>query len=201
MIAAFVQPVEMIIERVSETLCAAMGVYLPLIPVDCAILGAVLFMTIREYTMFSGFMYGFGSAIGRFLVILAMSGTRRKLKNVRIPHRLEGPGITLIITGMMALAFIGFAGMRGLGEFIFVEPHFEVRVDSVRGKLPCPFRHPGIFPKTNITVKNKEKNSEVTFTDLHIHLVNEHGFYEGKGSVFRLDPPVLADVLEIEPEV
>ncbi|HUX20884.1 MAG TPA: hypothetical protein VMW69_06565, partial [Spirochaetia bacterium] len=80
------------------------------------------------------------------------------------------------------------AGMRGLGELIAVAPHFEVRVDSVRGKLPCPFQHPGIFPKTNITVKNKKKGSEITFTDLHIHLVNEHGFYEGRGSTFRLDP-------------
>lgn len=92
------------------------------------------------------------------------------------------------------------AGMRGLGELIAVAPHFEVRVDSVRGKLPCPFQHPGIFPKTNITVKNKEKNSEITYTDLHIHLVNEHGFYEGKGSTFRLDPQSLVEILEIEPE-
>ncbi len=91
-------------------------------------------------------------------------------------------------------------GMRGLGEFIPVAPHFEVRVDSVRGKLPCPFQHPGIFPKTNITVRNKDKNEELTYTDLHIHLINQHGFYEGRGSAFRLDPHVLVEVLEIEPE-
>lgn len=89
------------------------------------------------------------------------------------------------------------AGMSGLGEFISIEPHFEVRVDSVRGKLPCPFGDPGIFPKTNITVRNLEKNEDITYTDLHIHLIGSHGFYEGKGSVFRLDPKSLVDALEI----
>jgi len=103
--------VEMIIERVSETLYAALGIYLPLITVNCAILGAVLFMVIREYSMLTGFMYGLGSGIGWFLAILAMSGIRQKLKNARIPRGLEGAGIALIITGMMALAFIGFTGM------------------------------------------------------------------------------------------
>jgi len=92
------------------------------------------------------------------------------------------------------------AGMRGLGEFISIEPHFEVRVDSVRGKLPCPFGDPGIFPKTNVTVRNLERNEEITYTDLHIHLIGSHGFYEGKGSVFRLDPKSLVDTLEITGE-
>lgn len=110
-IAAFVQLVEMVIERVSETLYAALGIYLPLITVNCAILGAVLFMIIRQYSMFTGFMYGLGSGIGWFLAILAMSGIRQKLKNARIPRGLEGAGIALVITGMMALAFIGFTGM------------------------------------------------------------------------------------------
>jgi hypothetical protein len=89
------------------------------------------------------------------------------------------------------------SGMRGLGEFISIEPHFEVRVDSVRGKLPCPFGDPGIFPKTNVTVRNLEKNEEITYTDLHIHLIGSHGFYEGKGSLFRLEPKSLVDILEI----
>jgi hypothetical protein len=91
------------------------------------------------------------------------------------------------------------AGMRGLGEFITVEPHYEVRVISVRGKLPCPFGDPGIFPKTNTVVRNTELGREVTFTDLHIHMVGSHGFYEGKGSPFRLEPKELAEVLDIEP--
>jgi hypothetical protein len=90
------------------------------------------------------------------------------------------------------------AGLAGLGEFVDVEPHFEVRVDSVRGKLPCPFGDPGIFQKTNTTVRNKRLGREVTYTDLHIHLVGSHGFYEGKGSAFRLEPGELAEVLEAE---
>jgi hypothetical protein len=91
------------------------------------------------------------------------------------------------------------AGMRGLGEFINVEPHYEVRVVSVRGKLPCPFGDPGIFPKTNTVVRNTALDREVTYTDLHIHMVGSHGFYEGKGSPFRLEPAVLAEVLDIHP--
>ena len=91
------------------------------------------------------------------------------------------------------------AGMRGLGEFINVEPHYEVRVVSVRGKLPCPFGDPGIFPKTNTVVRNTKLDREITFTDLHIHMVGSHGFYEGKGSPFRLEPAELAEVLGIEP--
>lgn len=91
------------------------------------------------------------------------------------------------------------AGMSGLGEFADVAPHFEVRVDTVRGKLPCPFGDPGIFPKTNTTVRNKRLGREVTFTDLHIHLIGAHGFYEGLGSPFRLEPEELAAVLEVPP--
>lgn len=90
------------------------------------------------------------------------------------------------------------AGFRGLGNFISVAPHFEVRVDSVRGKLPCPFGDPGIFPKTNTTVKNLDTGKTVTFTDLHIHMIWSHGFYEGKGPPFRLEPEELASVLEVE---
>jgi hypothetical protein len=89
------------------------------------------------------------------------------------------------------------AGMAGLGEFVDVAPHFEVRVDSVRGRLPCPFGDPGIFPKTNVTVRNTRTGREITYTDLHIHLVWVHGFYEGRGCPFRLEPKDLAEVLEI----
>jgi hypothetical protein len=89
------------------------------------------------------------------------------------------------------------AGMAGLGEFVEVAPHFEVRVDSVRGRLPCPFGDPGVFPKTNVTVRNRRTDRESTYTDLHIHLILAHGFYEGRGSPFRLEPKDLAEVLEI----
>jgi Na+-transporting NADH:ubiquinone oxidoreductase subunit E len=110
-IAAFVQIVEMIIERVSETLYAALGIFLPLITVNCAILGVSLFMVIREYSLVTSFFFGFGSGLGWFLAILAMAGIRQKLARAKVPPGLEGAGITLIIAGMMALAFMGFSGM------------------------------------------------------------------------------------------
>jgi hypothetical protein len=89
------------------------------------------------------------------------------------------------------------AGEAGLGEFINVPPHFEVKVDSVRGKLPCPFSHPGIYRKTNTTVVNTKQGREITYTDLHIHMIEAHGFYEGRGSRFRLEPKELVEILEI----
>ncbi|MBN2050191.1 MAG: hypothetical protein JW760_07075 [Spirochaetales bacterium] len=89
-------------------------------------------------------------------------------------------------------------GAAGLGEFIEVPPHFEVKVESVRGKLPCPFEHPGIYPKTNITCNNLRTGKSLLYTDMHIHLIGSHGFYEGKGSLYRLEPEDLADILEVE---
>ncbi len=110
-IAAFVQIVEMIIERVSDTLYAALGIFLPLITVNCAILGVSLFMLIREYTFTQSLFYGLGSGVGWMLAILAMAGIRQNMKRSKIPKGLEGAGITLIIAGIMALAFMGFSGM------------------------------------------------------------------------------------------
>lgn len=89
------------------------------------------------------------------------------------------------------------AGMAGLGDFISVPPHFEVRVESVRGKMPCPFGDPGVFPKTVVIVKNLALKRDITYTDMSIHLILAHGFYQGKGSLFRLEPGDLAEVLEI----
>lgn len=110
-IAAFVQIVEMIIERVSERLYAALGIFLPLITVNCAILGVTLFMVIREYTFGTGVAYGLGGGVGWTLAIVAMAGIRQNLARARVPRGLEGAGITLIVAGMMALAFMGFNGM------------------------------------------------------------------------------------------
>ena len=110
-IAAFVQVVEMIIERVSEPLYNALGIFLPLITVNCAILGVSLFMLIREYTFAQSVFYGLGSGIGWMLAILAMAGIRQNMKRAKIPKGLEGAGITLIIAGIMALAFMGFSGV------------------------------------------------------------------------------------------
>jgi len=110
-IAAFVQFVEMVIDRYSPPLYQRLGVFLPLITVNCAILGASLFMIIRDYSFIVTVGYGLGSGIGWFLAIIAMAGIRQRLANERIPRGLQGPGITLIIAGLMALAFIGFAGV------------------------------------------------------------------------------------------
>lgn len=110
-IAAFVQLVEMIIDRYFQTLYYALGIFLPLITVNCAILGVSLFMIIREYTLLQSLAFGFGSGIGWTLAIVTMAGIRKKIKNNPLPKGLEGPGITLIITGLMALAFIGFSGI------------------------------------------------------------------------------------------
>jgi Na+-transporting NADH:ubiquinone oxidoreductase subunit E len=110
-IAAFVQIVEMIIERVSDRLYIALGIFLPLITVNCAILGATLFMVIREYTFAAGIAYGLGGGVGWTLAIVAMAGIRQSMTKARVPKGLEGAGITLIIAGIMALAFMGFNGM------------------------------------------------------------------------------------------
>lgn len=110
-IAAFVQFVEMAVERYSPFLYQQLGVFLPLITVNCAIFGAALFMVIRDYTFIVTIGYAFGSGIGWFLAIMAMAGIRQKLANDRIPRGLQGPGITLILAGLMALGFIGFAGV------------------------------------------------------------------------------------------
>ncbi len=110
-IAAFVQLVEMVIERVSDKLYAALGIFLPLITVNCAILGVSLFMVIRNYTFVNSLFYGLGSGIGWALAIMAMAGIRQKMVRSRVPKGLAGAGITLIIAGIMALAFMGFSGM------------------------------------------------------------------------------------------
>ncbi len=110
-IAAFVQLVEMIIERVSEKLYSSLGIFLPLITVNCAILGVSLFMVIRNYTFVSSLFYGLGSGIGWAIAIVTMAGIRQKMVRSRVPRGLAGAGITLIIAGIMALAFMGFSGM------------------------------------------------------------------------------------------
>jgi Na+-transporting NADH:ubiquinone oxidoreductase subunit E len=113
-IAAFVQLLEMIIQRVSEPLYYSLGIFLPLITVNCAILGVCLFMVIRNYSVLTCFYYGLGSGIGWFLAIIAMAGIRQKVKGAKVPPALEGPGLAIIIAGLMALAFIGFGGMLNI---------------------------------------------------------------------------------------
>lgn len=113
MIAAFVQVVEMVLDRYSPVLYQNLGIFLPLITVNCAILGVSLFMVIRDYSFLETVAFALGSGFGWMLAIVAMAGIREKLKPDRIPKGLQGPGITLIIVGIMALAFIGFTGVGG----------------------------------------------------------------------------------------
>ena len=92
------------------------------------------------------------------------------------------------------------AGSRGLGDFITVEDVFEVKVESVRGKLPCPFGDQAFIPKVNTTVRRKKDGGTLVFSDLHIHMIRSHGFYEGKGCPFRLEPSEIISVLQISPD-
>ena len=110
-IASFVQFVEMLIDRYSPKLYLSLGIFLPLITVNCSILGAALFMVTREYSFLVTIGYGFGSGLGWLMAILAMSGIRQRIKEDKVPHGLRGPGLTLIVAGLMALAFIGFTGV------------------------------------------------------------------------------------------
>lgn len=113
-IAAFVQIVELFIDRYSPVLYISLGVFLPLITVNCAILGVLLIATLRSYSFVQGLVYSLGSGIGWTLAIVAMAGIRQKLKFSNIPEGLKGPGITLIIAGIMAMAFMGFSGIINL---------------------------------------------------------------------------------------
>jgi len=110
-IAAFVQFVEMFIERFSPRLYYALGIFLPLITVNCAILGAALFMVIRNYSFWQTLGYGVGSGLGWTLAIILMAGMRQRIRFSNIPVPLQEVAITMIITGVMAMTFMGFAGM------------------------------------------------------------------------------------------
>jgi len=110
-IAAFVQFVEMFVERFSLRLYHALGIFLPLITVNCAILGASLFMVIRKYSFAQSLGFGFGAGVGFALAIVLMAGLRKKMTYSNIPRPLQGVAIVMIITGVMAMAFMGFAGM------------------------------------------------------------------------------------------
>ncbi len=111
-IASFVQLVEISVERFFPALYFMLGIFLPLITVNCAILGASLFLIIREYTLVQSLAYGAGSGIGWLLAIMLVGTIREKIqKTAKLPKGLEGPAITLIITGLMSLAFMAFSGM------------------------------------------------------------------------------------------
>lgn len=110
-IAAFVQFIEMVIERYSMKLYNSLGIFLPLITVNCAILGISLFMLNKPYGFWQTFAYGLGGGFGWFLAISLIGAIREKIREKFLPEGLAGPGITLIIIGIMSLAFVGFSGM------------------------------------------------------------------------------------------
>ena len=110
-IAAMVQLVEMVIEKFSPALYGALGIFLPLIAVNCAILGGSLFMVQRDYTLSEAAVFGVGSGIGFLLAIVALAAIREKLKYSNVPDGLKGLGITMLITGLMGIAFKSFIGI------------------------------------------------------------------------------------------
>lgn len=111
-IAAIVQILEMFLDRFVPALYNALGIFLPLIAVNCAILGGTLFMVERDYTFAESVTYGLGSGFGWALAITAMAGVREKLKYSDVPDGLQGLGITFISAGLMALGFMAFSGIR-----------------------------------------------------------------------------------------
>jgi Na+-transporting NADH:ubiquinone oxidoreductase subunit E len=110
-IAAMVQLVEMVIEKFSPALYGSLGIFLPLIAVNCSILGGSLFMVQKDLTLSEATVYGFGSGIGWALAIVALAAIREKLKYSNVPNGLKGLGITMLITGLMGIAFKSFIGI------------------------------------------------------------------------------------------
>ncbi|MFQ5354566.1 MAG: electron transport complex protein RnfA, partial [Thermodesulfobacteriota bacterium] len=110
-IAALVQLVEMYIRKSSPSLYRALGIYLPLITTNCAVLGLALFMVLRDYTYLKSIIFGFGAGVGFTIALLMMSGIREELEFADIPKHFQGIAITMIVAGMLALSFMGFAGL------------------------------------------------------------------------------------------
>lgn len=110
-IAALVQFVEMVIKKVSQPLYRALGIFLPLITTNCAILGLALLASMREYGFLESVMFGVGAGAGFTLALVIMAGIREELDLADVPKPFQGAPITLIVAGILALAFMGFAGM------------------------------------------------------------------------------------------
>lgn len=110
-IAALVQLVEMLLDRFSPKLYISLGIFLPLIAVNCAILGGSMFLVEREYTFFESTVYGFGSGVGFFLAITSMAAIRHRIRYSNVPMQLRGVGITMLLTGLVSMAFMAFSGI------------------------------------------------------------------------------------------
>jgi len=111
-IAALVQFVEMVIKKVSKQLYRALGIYLPLITTNCAIMGLCIFAAMRDYSFFQSLIYALGAGVGFTLAITLMAGIREELELADVPRSLKGAGITMVVAGILALGFMGFAGMK-----------------------------------------------------------------------------------------
>lgn len=111
-IAAMVQIVEMVLDKYVPTLYASLGIFLPLIAVNCAILGASLFMVERGYTFGESVTFGLGSGVGWLLAITALAAIREKMKYSNVPAGLRGLGVTFLVTGLMAIGFMAFSGIQ-----------------------------------------------------------------------------------------
>ena len=111
-IAALVQILEMVLDKYFPALYQALGIFLPLITVNCAIFGGVSFMVQREYNLLESAVYGIGSGVGWTLAIVALAGIREKMKYSDVPDGLRGLGITFVTAGLMALGFMSFSGIQ-----------------------------------------------------------------------------------------
>lgn len=109
-IAAIVQLTEMAVEKFSPALYGTLGIFLPLIAVNCSVLGAALFMVSRPYNLAEATVYGFGSGIGWMIAIVALAGVREKMKYSNVPGPLKGLGITFLLVGLMSMGFLSFMG-------------------------------------------------------------------------------------------
>ena len=111
-IAAMVQLVEMVIDKFSPSLYQSLGIFLPLIAVNCSILGGSLFLVERNYTLMESTVFGFGSGLGWFLAISSMASIRYRLRYSNVPTNLRGVGITMLLTGLISIAFMSFGGIQ-----------------------------------------------------------------------------------------
>lgn len=130
-IAAMVQLVEMVVEKFTPALYGSLGIFLPLIAVNCSILGGSLFMVSRDYMLSEATVFGFASGIGWLLAIVVLAAIREKMKYSKVPNGLRGLGITMIITGLMGIAFMSFQGIK-FSQADEVEKSSEVEVPEVQ---------------------------------------------------------------------
>ena len=135
-VASIVQLVEMLVEKFAPALYGALGIFLPLIAVNCSILGGALFMQERQYsTILDATAFSLGSGIGWFIAIVAIAAIREKLRYSNVPGPLRGLGITFIVTGLMGIAFMSFMGIKYGEEVAEEEPATEVTTATTNQQL------------------------------------------------------------------